>query len=393
MKVLHVIPSVSLRRGGPSAAIGPMTGALQELGVECSVVTTNDDGPDTLNVPLERWIDHAGMRTWFLPRFSPPVRALREFAWSPGFPRWMHAQLPEFDIVHVHALFSYVSSRAMMLARRRGVPYVLRPLGLLEEWSLTRSPFRKRMFLALCDRANLRGAAAVHFTSTREMEMSLHVPAGLGFVAPLGVAVPEVSTEVRKRTRAGLGAHDSECVFLFLSRWHPKKRIKELLEALATLREQRWILVLAGAGDQAHERMVREHIHQLGLRDRVRTPGFVEGEVKWGLFAAADAFVLPSHSENFGIAVAEAMAAGVPPIVSDGVALSSDIFRGNVGWVAGNDVRSLAAALEEALNDPKERAVRGQGAAALARAEYSWRRSSERIAAQYERILKSRMRP
>lgn len=392
MNVLHVIPSVSPRRGGPSAAIGPMTQALRECGVDCSVVTTNDDGPGTLDVPLGRWTDRDGVPTWFLPRFSPPMRALREFAWSPGFSRWMRARLREFDLVHIHALFSYLPSRAMTLARRSGVPYVLRPLGLLEEWSLAQSPLRKRAFLVLCDRANVRGAAAVHFTSAREMEVSKHVPADLGFVVPLGVEVPEISEDLRARARAGLTADESQCVLLFLSRWHPKKRIEALLEALATLRDRRWILVLAGSGDANYEREVRGHIHRLGLDERIRTPGFVEDDVKWAWFAAADAFVLPSHSENFGIAVAEAMAAGVPPIVSEGVALAPDIRRENTGWVVGNDDRSLTAALEEVLNDPDGRAVRGARAAGFARAKYSWRRSAQEIAAQYERILKSRTR-
>lgn len=387
MKALHVIPSVSPRRGGPSAAVGALARALSAVGVESSIVTTTDHGPDELDVPTDRWVAERGVRVRYFPRFSPRWRAVREFAYAAGFSEWARRGFREFDVVHVHALFSYLPSRAMTLCRRMNIPYVLRPLGLLEEWSLAQSAVRKRAFLTLCDAANVRAAMAVHFTSEREREVSRIVPESAGFVAPLGVDIPIEPTANRATARRALGIAEDECAFLFLSRWHPKKRIETLLQALASMRDDAWVLVLAGDGDEKYKAGILAEIRRLGLAAKVRLPGFVDGEAKRDAFAAADVFVLPSHSENFGIAVAEAMASGLPVVVSRGVALAADIGRVDAGWVV-NDVESeLGPTLARALGSPDERERRGKNAANVARSEYDWNRCARIVAGHYERIV------
>ncbi len=378
MKSLHVIPSIGPLRGGPSVAATAMCRALAGVGVECHIVCTNDNGDEVLDVPTGEWTIYKGVPTWFLERISPGWRPLREFQIGKGFSPWLAQHAGGYDILHVHSLFSHLSSAAMSFARRRGIAYVLRPLGILEGYSLGRSAWRKRAFLALFDRANICGASAIHLTSRREEEVSLIPGPAPRWVVPLGVDMPSCA--------AGHEAGDPPQV-VFLSRWHEKKRIEMLIDALGELRDLDWHLVLAGAGGAELTGRIHSLIRKHGLETRASFPGFVAGPEKAKLLREADLFVLPSASENFGIAAAEALAAGVPAIVSRHVALADEIESARAGWICGDEAGLLAATLREALADPDERRRRGQAAAQLARSRFSWKSCAERLAAGYRSIL------
>jgi glycosyltransferase involved in cell wall biosynthesis len=381
MKILHVIPSIGPLRGGPSVAVVAMCRALAEEDVACDLVCTNDNGAGTLDVPVGEWTMHEQVRTWFFPRLSPRFRPVREFQIGAGFSAWLARHARDYDLLHVHALFSHMPSVAMSFARRQGIPYVLRPLGILESYSLGRSAWKKRAFLALFDSANIRGASAIHLTSRREEKVSRipgHAPR---WVIPLGVRVPDCPTA------AGRGNPPR---IMFLSRWHEKKRIEILLAALGGLGDLDWTLVLAGSGEPGLTGRIHSLVQQFGLGDRVSFPGFVTGDAKAQFLAGADLFVLPSASENFGIAAAEALAAGLPVIVSRHVALADEIESAQAGWICGDDAAALANTLRTALADPDERRRRGQRAARLARTTFSWKSCAEKLAIGYRGLLHTR---
>ncbi|MEI6033647.1 MAG: glycosyltransferase [Verrucomicrobiae bacterium] len=379
MKVLHVIPSVGPLRGGPSVAAGAMCRALAEEGVECHLACTNDNGPGLLDVPTGERTAHEGVPTWFFRRSFPHWPPVREFQIGEGFLSWLAQHAREYDLLHVHALFSFLPSAAMAFARRKGIPYVLRPLGILESYSLGRSPWKKRAFLALFDSANIQGASAIHLTSRREENVSRIPGRAPRWVIPLGVEAPDSPDATGRGNPPRI---------IFLSRWHEKKRIGMLIEALGAVRDLDWKLVLAGAGDTELAGRIHSLVQKFQLDERVSFPGFLSGKAKAQALNEADLFVLPSASENFGIAAAEALAAGLPAIVSRHVALSDEIGSAEAGWICGDDAGALANTLRTALGDPDERRRRGQNAARLARSSFSWKSCAEKLAAGYQEVRK-----
>lgn len=376
MKVLHIIPSISTLRGGPSVAALEMAAAQRHLGIDAAILTTNDDGPD-INpaMPLGKWFEQDGVPVLAFARWSPGLAPLREFAISPGLNRWLASHIANYQLLHVHALFSWPSTTAMAMARREGIPYVISTIGQLNHWSMGQKPGRKRLFLRLIERRNLLGAAALHFTTKDEQDQAR----GLGlrtptWVIPLGVHLPPTFSQPEAKS-------ERPTIFLFLSRIHPKKQLEHLIEAFAQMQHRMptatWQLRIAGDGEPSYLRSIQQQIVELGLENRCQWLGFLEGQAKWQALQSADWFVLPSASENFGIAAIEALAAGTPPILSPDVAVAADIAAASAGRITSAEPQALAQVLEAALGGPppEMRAA----ARSLASTHYSW----PAIAAQF----------
>ena len=380
MKVLHVIPSISPRRGGPGVAALEMAAALRQQGVEASLLTTNDDGPGLLgDLPLGRWIDHDGVPLLAFGRWSPPITPLREFAVAPALSQWLAAHLADYDLLHIHALFSYPSTSAMAQARAAGIPYVLSTIGQLCHWSLARSSRRKRWMLRLIERRNLDGAAALHVTTGAERDQSADLGlAAPAVVIPLGVHLPPEGV-----TQAQSGAGPTR--FLFLSRIHPKKQLEQLFAALAQVPGD-WTLQIAGEGEPAYVASLQRQADQLGIASRCQWLGFLAGEAKWQALAAADWFVLPSASENFGIAAIEALAAGLPVILSPEVAVAELLSSSGAAMICASEPQVLAATLERALAKPTP--TQRQEARRLAAERFAWPAIAGQLQSAYGEVLR-----
>lgn len=388
MRVLHVIPSISPLRGGPSRAVIDMVAALRLREVDAAILTTNDHGPGLHpDLVTGRWQQHQGVPVLAFPRWSPPVAALREFAVSPGLSLWLARHLKDYDLLHIHALFSYPSTSAMAQARWAGVPYILRSIGQLSPWSLAQSRGRKRVMLRLIERRNLQRAAALHFTTGAEREEA----AALGLAAPTLVLPLGVRGPGPAAVAAGARDGDAPVRFLFLSRLHPKKQLEKLLDALALLQRHRpeasWELAIAGDGEPPYVAALRARTCDLGIDARCRWLGFVEGEAKWQLLRAADWYVLPSAAENFGIAAVEALAAGTPVILSPEVAVAADVARCGAGLVCASDPEALALALGQALERPSL-SMRAS-ALNLAQMDFSWSTIALQLRDAYRQVLTS----
>ncbi|MBL4670819.1 MAG: glycosyltransferase, partial [Arenicella sp.] len=187
LKVLHVIPSVAACRGGPSKAVIEMVSSLRKHGIDAEIATTNDDGPNNLEVSLNSLIDYSGVPVRFFKRVSLPIAPIREFSYSLSFTRWLSRHITDYDVVHVHAIFSYCSSYAMYLARKKGMPYIVRPIGQLQNWSLQQARAKKKLYLNAVEKANIESASAVHFTAEAEQRESNQEFNLRGHIIPLGI--------------------------------------------------------------------------------------------------------------------------------------------------------------------------------------------------------------
>jgi glycosyltransferase involved in cell wall biosynthesis len=383
VKVLHVIPSVSRHDGGPSVAVRAMARGVAPLVERMTVATTDADGERRLPVPVDRPLMEEGVEYRHF-----PVTSGRRWKFSWPLTRWLRRHLRDYDVVHVHALFSYATLPACRFAQRSGVPYVLRPLGTLDPWSLAQHGWRKRPYLRLVERQHLRRAAAIHVTSPLEAEGV----ARLGFghsvrLIPLGVEQPELPAR---------GWTSGAVNLLFLSRLHPKKGLPVLLEAFARLAEREGgpRLTIAGGGTDSYRAEMQRLCDALGVQQRVSFVGHVEGARKERVLAEADIFVLPSSQENFGIAVAEALAAGLPVVVSPQVGLASEIAESGAGLVVENRPAELAEALGQLIENPQLRLSMGRRGAELARDRYSWNHTSRLLHELYlELVVRPASRP
>ncbi|MFM7264422.1 MAG: glycosyltransferase [Cyanobium sp.] len=388
---MHLIPSIGLVRGGPSEAALSMVAALRHQGIEAALASTDDNGLGQLDLPTDRWLVHADVPVRLFPRWSPPLRALREFAWSPALGRWLERDLRQWDLLHVHSLFSWSTSRGMAIARHQRVPYLIHCLGHLQPWSLGQSAWRKRLYLSLVERRNLNGASALQATSPAEAQdfarLRLRPPV---LDLPLGVTIPDPIAAASQRLLQAYPQLDPQAPrLLFLARLHPKKQLDCLLEALALLRrqapDQPWQLLIAGSGEPEYEQSLRNQASSLGLAGRCHWLGFVSGEHKQLLLQGCDWFVLPSAAENFGVAVAEALAAGTPAILSPEVGIAPAVAEAGAGRISPSTPQALAHTLQQVLAGA--RGPYATAARALAVECYSWHAVGQRLAAAYGQIL------
>lgn len=381
--VLHVIPSLAAAHGGPSRAMALIEQALKGQGIATETATTDDDGArgrvDRAQVDLCR--EDSADRRYFRKTTDP-------YKISIAFLRWITAHVRDYQVLHIHALFSFTSTVAALVARRSGIPYVIRPVGTLAPYGMgKRRPWAKKLSVALFERRILRDAAAIHCTSVDEQNQV----AALGFCAP-GVVIPLALDPAPSADVAAFLARFPNVqpgFVLFVGRLNPVKNLESLLGAIAlcadALPEQQWVIVGDGAPDYSAQ--LRQLADKLAISDRVLWAGHLEGGVKAAAFSLAKLFVLPSFSENFGIAAAEALQGGLPVVLGTGVAISRQVASAGAGKAVEPVPDAIAGAVRAYLLDPVALAQAAAKAKRLAEEEFSLAVMGARLAALYDNIL------
>lgn len=390
-----------MAHGGPSAALAVMARSLAARGIQVDVATTDDDGPGKRLPEARRGspVQHEGFRVFY---FSKQTEFYKVSL--PLF-LWLLRHAGSYDAVHVHAVFSFSTLAAGWACRLRHVPYVVRPLGVLNSWGMeNRRRWIKKWSFQMLDKPMLDHAAAIHYTSSQEEREA----ARLGLrarpvVIPLGIDLhPFQSMPSPECFTARFPEAVSRPVILFLSRLDPKKNVELLLEAMAVLlcrksdsirpnpTQSDPVLVIAGSGGSEYIASLKARALALGLEKSVIWTGHLEGDMKLAALAAAAVYVLPSHSENFGIALLEAMAAGLPCIATRDVALAADMQNmcGNaLSVVDGGDSARLAAALTELLDQPVAAMAMGQRGRSLALEHFSMEAMAAALSKFYSKCL------
>ncbi|MEM1423522.1 MAG: glycosyltransferase [Planctomycetota bacterium] len=387
MRVLHLISSVDPVYGGPSNVLARLAPEQVRSGHEVCVATV--DTPDRL-VDVKPVLEPAGVRM-----VHPSESVAGPFAsdktgglFASGAARAMIDEATDGwapDVAHIHGLWHSFPHAASAELRERGIPYAVRPCGMLDPAVIRMSgAWKKKLFLALRGRRDINGARAMHFTTATERD--LVGPMGLTpepFVIPNGIAWSEYEAlPERGSYRAESGIGDAPMA-VFFSRLHGKKGLDILLPAFARGAPADAHLVLVGPGDDGYVAGLRRDAERLGIAGRTRFTGMLKGAARFAPVVDADLFVLPSYQENFGVAVVEALACGTPALISDQVNIFRDVVDAGVGRAEPCDVDATAKAIGGMLADRGALREMGARGREWARETYAWTSIVAKIDAMY----------
>jgi len=341
-RTLHVIDSLD-PFGGASVACLRLAKGLADAGDTVHIASA--DPPEGLSI-----VDPERVKLTLWPRDGAMGSILDD-------------AIAAADVVHLHGVWDPALREAAQRCRRAGKPYVLTPHGMLSTWPMAQKPWRKRLYLATAGRAMLRGAHTVHLTAEAERDQaSRWVPRAKTWVAPL---VNDLSTYLdASLDPTGCPAIPDRPtdapVALFLSRLHPKKGPDRAIAALPLI--PRLHLAMAGRDDPAYRAELIAGAQRLGVADRVHWVGEVSEAEKIQLYQNVDFFLLPTHQENFGQVLVEAMAVNCPVVVTKGTDIWAKLEEGGA-VISGPEPEALAAAINPLLDDPealKQRGLRGR---------------------------------
>jgi glycosyltransferase involved in cell wall biosynthesis len=321
------------------------------------------------------------------------------YGYSPAARAWLRqrfaAPLLAPEVVHVHGVFSHITSLAACESLRRGVPYMIRPCGILDAHSLESGRvWLKRLFLRFLLRRHLQAAGMLHATSGAEADaLACWAPQERIRTVPLGVELKcRLEPRVAERFLTRFVQLRGKRIVLFLGRIAAKKRPELLVEAVARLRSEMPDLVLLIAGqDDGGMAAVEAAIRRHDVRDAVVHAGFLQGEEKDGAFAAASLFALPSLDENFGVAVVEAMACELPVLVTPEVAAGEYVAASGGGMVVEGTVDAIVEGMRKILGGDRQRM--GRAGREFVEQRLSWPTVLAQLDGVYRELIQGAGRP
>jgi glycosyltransferase involved in cell wall biosynthesis len=361
LKILQLVHTLDPSVGGVAAAVLALSRGLARRGHKLDVVVF--DEPDVVAAVADRG-----------PADNITVHALGSGLTSYRYSRtlwpWLRQHGGDYDRVIVNGIWQYLSFAAWRRYAGSSVPYYVFPHGMLDPWFKETFPLKhlkKWLYWPWAEYRVLRDAAAVVFTAEEERfqaRKSFWLYRCREKVSPLGVEAPPISSNAKSEFLSRYPQLQNSRNFLFLGRLHPKKGCDILLEAFARFRSNDSIsLILAGPDQVGWESDLRRQVTRLNLTNRVVFTGMLEGSMKQGAFANAEAFVLPSHQENFGISVVEALAVSVPVLISNRVNIWREIEADRAGYVESDDLAGTTRLLQRWIDTaPAEREMIRQNA-------------------------------
>lgn len=344
MKLLRLIHSLNPTGGGVAEGVSQLTPHLSSLGATTTVAS--------LDPPDAPWLEQQPFQSISL---GPVARG---YGYSRGLPSRILTLAQQHDIVIIEGIWNYHSLATWRALRGSGIPYFVYTHGMLDPWFKRTYPvkhIKKWAYWPWADYRVLRDATAVLFTSEQERllaRQSFWLYQAKEQVVGYGTSVPPGDANLQRQLfLARFPKLNDKRILLFLSRIHPKKGVDLLIEAFAAVAgsDPRLQLVIAGPNQMGWQTQLQQRVAALGLAERVTWPGMLSGDLKWGAFRAAELFCLPSHQENFGIVVAEALACGLPVAIAKPVNIAAEVAAAGAGLVHEDTVVGTTDALRQWL--------------------------------------------
>ena len=383
VRVLHVTAGLARQQGGPALNAVGIARCIRRAGGWNEIFSTDNREPASSRI-------HTRITRHDLPREAANLdvclfRTQRPYRvmYSPDLGAALKLRASEFDVLHIHSLFLYPQFAAFRAARRHRLPYVVTIHGCLDPALRHRSRTAKGVTEALWQRRMLDQASFIHYTTEEERSLA----ADMSFAAPT-IVIPN-GIDLREFWPAALADATLEPrrprTVLYVGRISHKKGLDILIEAFAKLQRSRGDvrLVVAGPDDEGLTQSLREKGAALGMADHVEFPGLLDATERLAALKSAAVWVLPSKTENFGTGVIEAMAMGVPVVISSAVNLAPEIAAAGAGLVVPRDPNAIADAVAGVLSDDEEHARLGAAGRAFASA-YDWDLIAPRLLAMYQ---------
>jgi glycosyltransferase involved in cell wall biosynthesis len=388
MKIYHLVENLDDTYGGPAKSVPHLVKGLEDFKVNNTLLSVKYHNNESNEVIEKNNLEWRSFSYNFIKK-SRYSKALKHYLIN-------HIKKDQ-TLLHTHNLWNFISYIASKLSVKYKVPYVIAIRGALYPWSLSQSSLQKKIAWRLFQKQALQKATCIHVTDVAELnavrELGITSPIAL---VPNGVNLDEFkSMKSKVDAKQELGLDSSKKNILFLSRIHPKKGIEFLITAWGKLVEKNpeWNLLIVGPNDdETYYQNLLKRIKKSNLEDRIIFKGMLTGEQRINSFAASDLYILPSHTENFGIAIAEAMAAKLPVITTKGTPWQ-EIIEYDAGWWVELSQQNIDTALSEALScSDKELEKKGLNGFELVQ-KYEWKYQAKKMKEVYDWIFGIKEKP
>ncbi len=389
MNILHIIETISSRYGGPVSVVKELSNIQNKLGHNVTICTTNCDFPKgKLRDAGIDYLHDTKVKVLYFPVQFRPLKV--------SFPMaiFLIKNIQNFHLVHIHGLYRFPSTFAAKIAHHKKVPYIILPFGSLNKYSFYNSSYNitiKRLYERLFDLPNLKKANAIQYTTEEERFQASGLNfKNYSFIVPNGIDWNKFAVlPQRGFLRSYLGLSKREKIILFVGRITQVKGIDLLIPAFEKIKKYKnnIHLVLIGPENDDYGKKIFNSILNKNITDSVHHIGHLERNDLIKAYVDADIFVLPSYSESFGMTAVEAMACGIPTIISNQVNIYPEVVNEKAGLVVPCDENALSKAIIDFLENPQKRKTIGKNGREFVYKKYTWDKLAIKLFEEYEKII------
>lgn len=387
MRILMVIPALGSVYGGPSKIVLELAESLGKLDVDVDIVATNANGSTTVDFPLNQWITQNHYRVQY---FSYCDFLDYKLTWA--LTQWLFVNIPNYSLVHTHAIFSYPILAAYWICQVYKIPYIATPHGMLEPWALAYKSWKKEAYFSFLEKPSLQKASAIQMTASSEVKQihklrlntkPIFVPNGIHWEDFASLPDPKILYHQFPETQ-------NKTLILFLGRIDPKKGLDLLAPAFAQVHQNfsDTHLIIAGPDNTGFLPKAENYFIEAECRDSVTFTGMLTGDMKYSALSAASIYIAPSYSEGFSMSILEGMASGLPCIFTTACNFP-EAKEAQVAKVVEVNQEEIVKALLWCLSHEEEAKEMGQRARRFILENYTWNKISIKLVEVYRSIIEN----